>query len=164
MLAALGSAVVAAADVLRVLSVFMAGITTGGMVFVYATIAPVMADWTPEQAWQLHAAMLRHDPDRYIKPAGVLAFFSSIAVLFVDTSAGAASLWLDAAGVAGFLGVVVVSEGWNVPVNRRVADQTREMPAAEYEPLLRRWLRAHGWRTWSGVVALLCLTISVAVR
>jgi len=153
MLAALGSAVVAAADVLRVLSVFMAGITTGGMVFVYATIAPVMADWTPEQAWQLHAAMLRHDPDRYIKPAGVLAFFSSIAVLFVD-----------AAGVAGFLGVVVVSEGWNVPVNRRVADQTREMPAAEYEPLLRRWLRAHGWRTWSGVVALLCLTISVAVR
>ena len=59
MLAALGSAVVAAADVLRVLSVFMAGITTGGMVFVYATIAPVMADWTPEQAWQLHAAISR---------------------------------------------------------------------------------------------------------
>ena len=154
----------AAADVLRVLSVFLAGITTGGMVFVQATVAPVMTSWTSAQAWELHAAMLRYDPDRYIKPAGVVALFSSIAVLFVDTSASAASLWLDGAGVAGFLGVVVVSEGWNVPVNRRVAKETRELPAAEYEPLLRRWVRAHAWRTWSGVVALLCLTISLAVR
>jgi uncharacterized membrane protein len=154
---------VAVADILRVLSVVGAGITAGGMAFVYATIAPVMGGWSPTQSLELHAAMLRYDPDRYIKPSGVIALLASIAVLLVDTRARAASLVLDGAGVVGFLGVVVISQVWNVPVNRRVA-ALPQPSRAEYLPLRARWLRAHGWRTLSGVLALLLLSVSLAVR
>src|SRR5690349_18846283 len=98
-------------DILRALSLFLSGLTTGGMVFMYATIAPVMAELTIQESFKLHAAMLRFDPDRYIKPAGVIAFLSTIAVLFVDTDASDESLILNGVGVLGFLGVVAVSEG-----------------------------------------------------
>lgn len=134
------------------------------MVFFLGTISPVMASWPAPKAFELHLEMVHHDPDRYIKPAGMVAFFSSIAVLFVDTNASTASLILDGLGVAGFVGVIVVSEGWNVPVNRQVARWPPGTSTAAYEPIRSRWLRAHLVRTVFGVVALVCLCISVVVR
>jgi hypothetical protein len=122
-----------------------------------------MGAWSPGQSLELHGAMLRYDPDRYIKPSGVIALLASIAVLFVDARASTVSLALDGAGVAGFVGVIVISEAWNVPVNRQVAAWP-QISSVEYAPLLARWLRAHGWRTWTGVLALLLLSISLALR
>lgn len=151
-------------DILRALSLFLSGLTTGGMVFMYATIAPVMAELTIQESFKLHAAMLRFDPDRYIKPAGVVAFLSTIAVLFVDTDASDESLILNGVGVLGFLGVVAVSEGFNVPVNRKVAKWPEDEATYTYAPMRARWLQAHAWRTWAGILALAALAASAVVR
>lgn len=151
-------------DILRGLSLFLSGLTTGGMVFMYATIAPVMAELSVTESFKLHAAMLRYDPDRYIKPAGVVAFLSTVAVLFVDSDASTASLILDGVGVFGFLGVVAVSEGFNVPVNRKVAQWPEEEATYTYAPMRARWLQAHAWRTWAGILALVAICASAVVR
>jgi hypothetical protein len=71
---------------------------------------------------------------------------------------------VSAALLAGTIGIVITSEGFNVPTNRKVDRWTPETIPADYERIRDRWDRVHAIRTCCGVFALTSYLLSALVR
>jgi hypothetical protein len=135
------------------ISIACAAITTGGLVMVALVLVPIFRRYPPAMSLQLHQEVDRHC-DRYLRPSTAVSGIAAVATLLLQESLRVAPTVCTLAGVAGTLVVVVVSEVFNVPINRILKRWSIESLPAEYAHWRRRWDRFHALRTLGGGIAL----------
>jgi uncharacterized membrane protein len=146
-------------DIFRFLSTFAAGIAAGTLVAVFAGVNPVLRRLPPAEA--LRAKVLL-DPqiDRYQPPTVAIAAVSAVVILLHGLSSSETVFTII--GLVGSLGVGVTSVSVNMPINRKMgAWSAQDAVPAEFQPLLARWMRFHGVRTLSAIVALAGFVLAI---
>lgn len=141
------------------LAVVCSGLVAGGLTLVALAVVPVfeqlsVADWA-----HLHAALDRF-VDRFMPALTIIAIVAGT-VAAVSTPAAAPRLLLSAA-VLGDVGVAVVSQTLNLPLNRAVREWDRHATPANAGAVRSRWVRLHRLRTAAGVAAAALFTAGLA--
>jgi uncharacterized membrane protein len=144
---------------LQVINLVLAAMMTGGLVMVLLAVIPTFHRLPDDLAVQLHREV-DHYIDVPLPIFTVLTVLTAIPLLFAS---GLTSLSQVLIGVAAGASVVVAvsSHLINRPMNQRLRGWGDRVDAAEYAELRRRWDLAHGWRTFAGLVALICLIIAL---
>jgi hypothetical protein len=141
--------------VLGALALAGTGMTAGVLLAVAVSLVPVFLSLPPASYVQAHKVAGRYF-DRFMPPTVLLT------VAFEVLLAVRTGHLLYAAAAAAMVGVSIVSQFGNVPVNRVVkALPSGEVPAGWADPR-RRWQRLHLCRTGLAAAALL-LTIAAPV-
>ncbi|WP_395728609.1 anthrone oxygenase family protein [Nakamurella sp.] len=139
------------------LSVLVSGLNAGGLAFMYAVVGRAtltVGGSTYVEAHQRIALMAT----RYMTGITLLTVLMSAGYLFILWPTG--PLWAVVhAGLAvlAALTVIVVSVGFSVPMNRRIARWDAADPPVEWDQVRDRWMRVHTVRTTAAVVAFLLL-------
>lgn len=129
---------------LRALNLFAAGLVTGTAVVFQVSVVPIMRSWSDERALGLHRDFaVIADPDIFIKPSGAISLLSAVLALVLGHHHPSAAVVLTVAGIVAFVGVAIISEAINVPVNRWAAKWSGGPVPAEYTERRGRWERAH---------------------
>lgn len=145
---------------LRAVNLFTAGLVTGTAVVFQVCVVPIMRSWAPDRSLALHRDFaVVADPDVFIKPSGALSLLSALLALILGHHHGAASVVLTIAGLVAFIGVAVISEAINVPVNRWAAKWSGETLPEEYAARRQRWEAAHLWRTLLALIGFACYVV-----
>src|ERR1700685_4213714 len=118
------------------LSIFVTGLLAGVMLGV--AMEQQTAQKLPEAAWTLRQ---RNDDAlfRRVMP------FTFIAMIAATVSA---------------LAVIIVTAGWEVPINNEIVKWTPGSAPADWTRTRDKWLRNHWVRTWIGVLAFGCTLFS----
>jgi len=111
----------------------------------------------PEAAWTLRqqnndALFRRVMPSTFI--AMMLLLVASIFLLH-----GRSKIAMAAATVSA-LAVIIVTAGWEVPLNNEIVKWTPGSAPANWTSTRDKWLHNHWLRTWIGVVAFACSLVS----
>jgi uncharacterized membrane protein len=145
--------------VLRAVNLFCAALIVGALVIMQHSIVPIMRKWPAQLSLQLHRDIIEVNPDVYIRPCGALSLITAILALVVGDHVPRASVVLTLAGVALLVGVAIVSEALNQPINRRIRDLPDAQPPPDYLQTRERWMNAHLLRTVLGVAGLICYIV-----
>ncbi len=144
-------------DITRFVSIFGIGIVAGTMVTVLAAFIPIVGAVGDRDAVYIRQRM-NVAIDRYQRLASGLATLAGIvSFAFSLTTAGYV---LNAVGVAGAIGVGVVSLGFNVPINKKIDSWSIDAVPPEFRAMQERWNRLHVIRTVLSLVALAGFTAS----
>jgi hypothetical protein len=103
-------------------------------------------------------------PDRYIRPCTAISGITAILILALSrdlTSTSSVFLWV---GLAGTLGVILISELVNVRINRVIHGWSLDQVPTDYPKLRRRWETFHVVRTLCGLLAFSHYIVAVLVR
>jgi uncharacterized membrane protein len=148
------------ADILRFINLVSSGLTAGILVTVLAAVVPAMLDLPDEMALRYKQ---RFDPliDRINPPAGVLAITSAFLLLVTVDDLPSTAVVFTIVGIFGSLGVMAISLGFNMRINRRMAKWSTEAPAAEFRSVVASWSTGHSIRTLSGVIGFVGYVIGV---
>jgi uncharacterized membrane protein len=65
-----------------------------------------------------------------------------------------------AAATISALAVIIVTAGWEVPINNEIVNWTPGSAPADWTSTRDKWLRNHWVRTWIGVLAFGCALVS----
>src|SRR5262245_9270562 len=108
--------------VLHFVNICAAATVAGGQLCVLLVIVPTKRAFSNRTSVEVHNAMLGHQIDYYMKPAGIVAGLAAIAIVALDFNhlpvASIAFIVVELIGVAG---VVVTSRYHNVRTNRMMA-------------------------------------------
>jgi hypothetical protein len=143
---------------LHFVTLFTAALVAGGQVLVLMVIVPVKRRLADPISVEVHNAMLGHQTDRYMKPAGIISFVSAIAILCLG-ALGYATLSPVVVGglvcgLLGMVGVVITSHFFNVRTNAMLLKWERGTVPPNYDAIRRRWDLVHTVRTSCGLFAL----------
>ena len=139
---------------LHFVNVFAAAIVAGGLVAVLLVIVPVKRAFPPRLSVQIHLAMLGNQIDRYMKPFGIVAGLSGLALLALMPAYTALRVVPQLVGLLGSIGVIITSRYYNVPSNRTMTTWDLDALPPGYPEWRDRWDRVHLLRTTSGLAAL----------
>jgi hypothetical protein len=145
--------------VLRAVNLFCAALIVGALVIMQHSIVPIMRKWPEQLSLRLHRDIIEVNPDIYIRPCGAVSLITAVLALVVGHNVPTASVVLTLAGVALLVGVAVVSEALNQPINRRMRDLPDAQPPPDYLQTRDRWMAAHLLRTVLGVAGLVCYIV-----
>jgi hypothetical protein len=125
---------------------------------VASQVAPKIATFGSDEAYELHDALLHHEGHNAIALGPtVIAGLSAIALLIIDGAGNLAGLF-TVIGLAGVIGVALSTRIGAIPVNDRIRELKGQSGRPDYVELQRSWRRAHLVRTVSGAVAFLSFT------
>ena len=138
------------------LSIFVTGLLAGVMLGV--AMEQQTAQKLPEAAWTLRqqnddALFRRVMPFTFV--AMMLLLVASIFLL-----QGRSRMAMVAATVSA-LAVIIVTAGWEVPINNEIVKWTPGSAPADWTSARDKWLHSHWVRTWIGVLAFGCTLLSV---
>jgi len=124
---------------LAVVVVIGSGVTTGVLFSVALSVVPAFRALPPSSYVRLHQLVGQHY-DRVMPPIVVLS--TVVCAALAISGAGGTSRWLFSTGAACLLGVSLVSQFGNVPINRRVkALDPASVPPDWTDPRTT-------WQTW----------------
>jgi len=149
---------------LHFVNVFAAAVVAGGLVAVLLVIVPVKQALPHRLSVEIHLAMLGHQIDRYMKPAGLVAAITGLVLLAMMPERSPLRVAPQVVGLLGMIGVVITSRYYNVPSNRRMAEWDLNALPPGYAEWRARWDRIHVVRTTSGLVALAGYLASALTR
>jgi len=137
------------------LSIFVTGLLAGVMLGV--AMEQQTAQKLPEAAWTLRqqnndALFRRVMPSTFI--AMMLLLVASIFLLH-----GRSKIAMAAATVSA-LAVIIVTAGWEVPLNNEIVKWTPGSAPANWTSTRDKWLHNHWVRTWIGVLAFASTLVS----
>lgn len=145
---------------LRAVNLVAAGVVTGTAVVFQVSVVPIMRSWSDERSLGLHRDFaVIADPDIFIKPSGAVSLLSAVLALILGHHHRAVAVVLTVAGIIAFVGVAIISEAINVPVNRWAAKWSGGAVPADYADRRGRWERAHLGRTLLAVVGFGCYVV-----
>ena len=137
------------------LSIFVTGLLAGVMLGV--AMEQQTAQKLPEAAWTLRqqnddALFRRVMPFTFI--AMMLLLVASLFLLH-----GRPRIAMIATTVSA-LAVIIVTAGWEVPLNNEIVKWTPGSAPADWTSTRDKWLHNHWVRTWIGVLAFGCTLVS----
>lgn len=146
---------------LRTVNLLCIALVAGSALFTHTAIVPILRSWSDSMSLSLHHDMVRANPDRVIKPAAALALLAAVlALVLADDDLPGVSLVLTIVGIALQIGVFVISQAVNQPINRRVGRQPSEAVLPQYRALRARWDRANLSRTAVALVSFGCYIVA----
>jgi len=137
----------------------------GGQFFALMVIVPTKRRFPIPVSVQVHQAMLGHQTDFYMKPAGIISLAMVALLVLADrhglSTAAMVFLALEVVGVAG---VIVTSRYFNVKTNAVVEGWSLDAIPANYPEIRAGWDKVHTIRTSFGILclvgaALACLAL-----
>ena len=152
-------------EILRFVNLFAAAIVAGGQVYVFRVIMPVKKRFDDRTAILVHNAMLGHQTDHYMKPAGIISAFAAL-VIVVLAVAGMVrlpmiSIVFMCIGILGTVGVALLSRYVNVPTNAMMANWSLDNIPQNYPEIRARWDFVHTLRVLCGVTAFTFYLLAV---
>jgi uncharacterized membrane protein len=147
-------------DVLRFVTLVASGVTAGILVVVLVAVMPAMLALPDAMALRYKQKL---DPlvDRVNPPAVMAATLTGVLVLVLAHHLPTTAVVATAIGVAGSLGVAVISMRFNMRINRRMADWSSGSPPTEFRRLMARWSGFHRLRTLAGLAAFFAYVVAV---
>jgi hypothetical protein len=141
-------------QVLHFANIFAAALVAGGLVFVLMVIVPAKRALPPRPSVEVHLAMLCGQPDRYMKPLGIISGLLAIVLVVLLREATPVKVAPLLVGLVGSLGVFITSHFFNVQTNRQIESWSLDALPANYPEVRNRWDRVHAIRTAAGLLAL----------
>jgi Domain of unknown function (DUF1772) len=108
--------------------------------------------------------MLCGQPDRFMKPAGIVAGLSGLVLLGLMRSYAPRAIVPLVIGLLGTLGVVSLSHFFNVKTNALIQSWSPETVPPNYPEVRNTWDRIHTMRTVAGLVAFVGYLTSALVQ
>ena len=137
------------------LSVFVTGLLAGVMLGV--AMEQQTAQKLPEAAWTLR----QQNDDALFRRVMPFTFIALMLLLIASLFLlqGRSRMAMVAATVSA-LAVIIVTAGWEVPINNEIVKWTPGSAPADWTRTRDKWLRNHWVRTWIGVLAFGCTLFS----
>jgi uncharacterized membrane protein len=137
------------------LSIFVTGLLAGVMLGV--AMEQQTAQKLPEAAWTLR----QQNDDALFRRVMPFTFIAMMLLLIASLFLlqGRSRMAMVAATVSA-LAVIIVTAGWEVPINNEIVKWTPGSAPADWTSTRDRWLRNHWVRTWIGVLAFGCTLVS----
>jgi Domain of unknown function (DUF1772) len=137
------------------LSIFVTGLLAGVMLGV--AMEQQTAQKLPEAAWTLR----QQNDDALFRRVMPFTFTAMMLLLIASLFLlhGRSRMAMIAATVSA-LAVIVVTAGWEVPLNNEIVKWTPGSAPADWASTRDRWLHNHWVRTWIGVLAFGCTLVS----
>ena len=138
------------------LSIFVTGLLAGVMLGV--AMEQQTAQKLPEAAWTLR----QQNDDGLFRKVMPFTFITMMLLLIASIFLlhGRSRMAMVAATVSA-LAVIIVTAGWEVPINNEIVKWTPGNAPADWTSTRDKWLRNHWIRTWIGVLAFGCTLLSV---
>jgi hypothetical protein len=130
------------------LSIFVTGLLAGVMLGV--AMEQQTAQKLPETAWTLR----QQNDDALFRRVMPFTFIAMMLLLIASLFLlqGRSRMAMIAATVSA-LAVIIVTAGWEVPLNNEIVKWTPGHAPADWASTRDRWLHNHWVRTWIGVLA-----------
>jgi uncharacterized membrane protein len=137
------------------LSIFVTGLLAGVMLGV--AMEQQTAQKLPEAAWTLR----QQNDDALFRRVMPFTFIAMMLLLIASLFLlqGRSRMAMVAATVSA-LAVIIVTAGWEVPINNEIVKWTPGSAPADWTRTRDKWLRNHWVRTWIGVLAFGCTLFS----
>jgi uncharacterized membrane protein len=137
------------------LSVFVTGLLAGVMLGV--AMEQQTAQKLPETAWTLR----QQNDDALFRMVMPFTFIAMMLLLIASLFLlqGRSRMAMVAATISA-LAVIIVTAGWEVPINNEIVKWTPGSAPADWTSTRDKWLHDHWVRTWIGVLAFGCTLIS----
>jgi uncharacterized membrane protein len=137
------------------LSIFVTGLLAGVMLGV--AMEQQTAQKLPEAAWTLR----QQNDDALFRRVMPFAFIAMMLLLIASLFLlqGRSRMAMVAATVSA-LAVIIVTAGWEVPINNEIVKWTPGSAPADWTSTRDKWLHNHWVRTWIGVLAFGCALVS----
>jgi uncharacterized membrane protein len=137
------------------LSIFVTGLLAGVMLGV--AMEQQTAQKLPEAAWTLR----QQNDDALFRKVMPFAFIALMLLLIASLFLlqGRSRMAMVAATVSA-LAVIIMTAGWEVPINNEIAKWTPGSVPAGWTSTRDKWLHYHWVRTWIGVLAFGCALLS----
>ena len=137
------------------LSIFVTGLLAGVMLGV--AMEQQTAQKLPEAAWTLR----QRNDDALFRRVMPFTFVAMMLLLIASLFLlqGRSRMAMVAATVSA-LAVIIVTAGWEVPINNEIVKWTPGSAPADWTRTRDKWLRNHWVRTWIGVLAFGCTLFS----
>ena len=137
------------------LSIFVTGLLAGVMLGV--AMEQQTAQKLPEAAWTLR----QQNDDALFRRVMPFTFIAMMLLLIASLFLlqGRSRMAMVAATVSA-LAVIIVTAGWEVPINNEIVRWTPGNAPADWTSTRDKWLRNHWVRTWIGVLAFGCALVS----
>ena len=135
-------------SVVVLLAIFVTGLLAGVMLGV--AMEQQTAQKLPEAAWTLR----QQNDDALFRKVMPFNFIALMLLLVASISLlnGRSRMAMVAATVAA-LAVIIVTAGWEVPINNKIVKWTPGNAPADCTSARDKWLHIHWVRTWIGVLA-----------
>ena len=142
-------------SVVVLLAIFVTGLLAGVMLGV--AMEQQTAQKLPEAAWTLR----QQNDDALFRRVMPFTFIAMMLLLIVSIFLlqGRSRMAMVAATVSA-LAVIIVTAGWEVPINNEIVKWTPGSAPADWTSTRDKWLHNHWVRTWIGVLAFGCTLIS----
>ena len=142
-------------SVVVLLSIFVTGLLAGVMLGV--AMEQQTAQKLPEAAWTLR----QQNDDALFRRVMPFTFIAMMLLLIASLFLlqGRSRMAMVAATVSA-LAVIIVTAGWEVPINNEIVKWTPGSAPADWTRTRDKWLRNHWVRTWIGVLAFGCTLFS----
>jgi uncharacterized membrane protein len=137
------------------LSIFVTGLLAGVMLGV--AMEQQTAQKLPEAAWTLR----QQNDDALFRRVMPFTFIAMMLLLIASLFLlqGRSRMAMVAATVSA-LAVIIMTAGWEVPINNEIVKWTPGSAPADWTRTRDKWLRNHWVRTWIGVLAFGCTLFS----
>jgi len=137
------------------LSIFVTGLLAGVMLGV--AMEQQTAQKLPEAAWTLR----QRNDDALFRRVMPFTFIAMMLLLIASLFLlqGRSRMAMVAATVSA-LAVIIVTAGWEVPINNEIVKWTPGSAPADWTRTRDKWLRNHWVRTWIGALAFGCTLFS----
>lgn len=144
-------------------NLLIAGLAAGGFVFMNSVVARALCTLGGPEYVESHQALVP-TASPYMVVLTVLSTATTVAVSVVLAADGvAAAAASAAAGTLLAVGVIAISVGINVPINKRVCEWAHDAPPANWAAVRARWTRFHAIRTYLSLVAFACSVAAAAL-
>jgi hypothetical protein len=137
------------------LSIFVTGLLAGVMLGV--AMEQQTAQKLPEAAWTLR----QQNDDALFRRVMPFTFIAMMLLLVASLFLlqGRSRMAMVAATISA-LAVIIVTAGWEVPINNEIVKWTPGSAPADWTSTRDQWLHNHWVRTWIGVLAFGCTLFS----
>jgi Ca2+/Na+ antiporter len=142
-------------SVVVLLAIFVIGLLAGVMLGV--AMEQQTAQKLPEAAWTLR----QQNDDALFRKVMPFTFITMMLLLITSIFLlhGRSRMVMVAATVAA-LAVIIVTAGWEVPINNEIVKWTPGNAPADWTSTRDKWLHNHWVRTWIGILAFGCALAS----
>ena len=142
-------------SVVVLLAIFVTGLLAGVMLGV--AMEQQTAQKLPEAAWTLR----QQNDDALFRKVMPFTFITMMLLLIASIFLlhGLSRMVMVAATVAA-LALIIVTAGWEVPINNEIVKWTPGNAPADWMSTRDKWLHNHWIRTWIGVMAFGCTLFS----
>jgi hypothetical protein len=150
-------------DCLRLLTTLTSGIAAGVLFTVLTVLTPLVRELGGGPGLRMKNAQDRFI-DRVNPPVVISSILGGVLTLIIADDLSDAATLLTIIGIAGMLGIGILSLGFNFPLNRTMYEMSTDPVPPEFGPVFQRWIRFHVVRTALGVLGFAGFAASLAVQ